>query len=286
MALDGSRIPPSDDSRLPNPTLGADGVLRFAAACQAAANEYVRPTDSVRVTAAAWRILGAYPASAMVVLVPRLASVLRQVAQRTLGISYWGPSVQACNRRTGPRDRAVQALDILLRMYSRPSITLETIARHEVSNWVQPTDYDRSISCEINVYTNCCGSTSADDSDTVLAELTPYTTVGSDTGNYYWNGIRRRDVWYQIWHSNSTPWDRMGTISEWFGVLSNPCNYEIQKAVGSVNSSGQFLDTYYSAITDPACAVLATQEYRLSTSANQMILQQTWRWDNTGIWRQ
>jgi hypothetical protein len=121
---------------------------------------------------------------------------------------------------------------------------------------------------------------------TLFAELTPYATVGSDTGNYPWNGLTRRDIWYQIWHSNSTAWTRGGQIMETFLVQSNPCNYEIQQGVGAVNSSGQFLDTYYANITDPACAVTATQQYRLSTSAYQMILEQVWRWDTSGIWRQ
>jgi hypothetical protein len=38
-------------------------------------------------------------------------------------------------------------------------------------------------------------------------------------------------------------------------VLSNPCSLQIQQGVlGAVNTNGQYLDTYYSRISDPTCA--------------------------------
>jgi hypothetical protein len=160
-------------------------------------------------------------------------------------------------------------------------------ATYSVSGYTQPKDYDRIVSCEINVGTTCCGSASGSDSMTLFAELTPYVAVASDTENYIWNNVHRRDIWYQIWHANSAQaWTRRGTISETITIQSNPCEYEVQLGVGSVNARGQFLDSYYSPMEDPACIVTGTQQYRLSTSGYQMILAQAWRWDYTGVWRQ
>lgn len=160
-------------------------------------------------------------------------------------------------------------------------------ATYSVSGNTQPKDYDRTVSCEIYVDTTCCGSASGSDSMTLFAELTPYVTVASDTENYVWNSVHRRDIWYQIWHANSVQtWTRRGEISETISIQSNPCGYEVQLGVGNVNPNGQFLDSYYSPMEDPACIVTATQQYRLTTSGYQMILEQAWRWDYTGIWRQ
>jgi hypothetical protein len=55
---------------------------------------------------------------------------------------------------------------------------------------------------------------------------------------------------------------------------------------GSVNTYGQFLDTYYSGITGPTCSVTAQQSYTLSTAGYARVHEQTWRFDNTGVWRQ
>jgi hypothetical protein len=77
-----------------------------------------------------------------------------------------------------------------------------------------------------------------------------------------------------------------GQVTEQFSVITNPCGLAIQQGTGNVNTSGQFLDTYFSDITDPGCAVVADQSYRLSTHGASTILQQRWRWDTTGVWRQ
>jgi len=62
----------------------------------------------------------------------------------------------------------------------------------------------------------------------------------------------------------------------------------VQKGLsGSVNTNGQFLDTYYSPIRDPACVVHLDQKYRLTT-ANLITIHEIhyWRFDTSGIWRQ
>jgi hypothetical protein len=103
--------------------------------------------------------------------------------------------------------------------------------------------------------------------------------------------------------SDSTRWDKGGSVTEnWQPLallssnrwseetgqitLSNPCNYQMDQGVfGSVNTNGQFPDTYYSRVTDPSCAMMSVQRHILD-KAYQVINEQTWRHDNTGVWRQ
>ena len=149
-----------------------------------------------------------------------------------------------------------------------------------------PADYIRNLRCEINVSCVGCNSVSASDSEDLYPELAPSVTVGSDTGNWWWNDMWRRDIWYQIHHWNNQPWSKGGQVTEQFFVLSNPCGLAIQQGTGNVNTNGQFLDTYFSDITDPGCTAVADQHYRLSTHGASTILEQRWRWDTSGVWRQ
>jgi hypothetical protein len=153
---------------------------------------------------------------------------------------------------------------------------------------VPPADYTRRIYCSIDVQDDSSpfASASGGDARDVFPELTPYAAISTDTGNYDYLGSRRRDIWFQIYHSNSTPWDKRGSVTEAWQVLSNPCNLQIQQGVsGAVNTNGQYLDSYYSRITDPTCAMSATQRHTLDTAGYQVIFEQTWRFDNTGVWR-
>lgn len=154
---------------------------------------------------------------------------------------------------------------------------------------IAQADYTRRIQCAISVMDDSSPYNSASGADArdVYPELTPYVSEGSDTGNYDWNGRHRRDIWYQIWHSDSTRWDKGGSVTEDWQASSNPCELNIDTGLsGSVNSYGQFLDTYYSGITNPACTLLADQSYTLDKAGYARIHEQTWRFDNTGVWKQ
>jgi hypothetical protein len=159
-------------------------------------------------------------------------------------------------------------------------------ATYQVSGTAGAVDYIRTISCEINVSCSGCNSVSAGDSEEIYPELSPNVSVGSDSQNWWWNDMWRRDIWYQIKHFNGIAWTRGGQVTEQFFVLSNPCGMAIQQGSSPVNGSGQFLDTYFADIEDPGCTAVADQHYRLSTAGASSILEQRWRWDNTGIWRQ
>jgi hypothetical protein len=103
--------------------------------------------------------------------------------------------------------------------------------------------------------------------------------------------MKRRDLWYQIWDAQSNAWRYGGTVTEEFSYLSNPCNLTITQGLGgAVNGNAQFSDVYYSNLAgpppQPQCALTAIQRYKLSSAYNAMILEQTWRWDTTGVWRQ
>lgn len=159
-------------------------------------------------------------------------------------------------------------------------------ATYSVYGTVPAADYIQNLHCQINVSCLGCSSVSAGDSEEIYPELTPYITDGSDSGNWWWNNMWRRDIWYQMWHHNSTPWSQGGTITEQFSVLSNPCNLAIFQGTGApVNGSGQFLDTYFSDV-DLGCEAVADQWYRHSKVGASVIHEQRWRWDTTGVWRQ
>ena len=46
------------------------------------------------------------------------------------------------------------------------------------------------------------------------------------------------------------------------------------------------LTPYITPGSDTGNYTVARQQYRLSTSGYQMLLEQLWRWDTGGIWRQ
>lgn len=157
---------------------------------------------------------------------------------------------------------------------------------NSISTTVPAADYIRTLQCQINVSCSGCSSVSAGDSEEIYPELTPYISDGSDSGNWWWNNMWRRDIWYQMWHHNSTPRSQGGQITEEFSVLSNPCNLTIfQGNNAPVNGSGQFLDTYFSDV-DLGCEAVADQWYRHSKVGASVIHEQRWRWDATGVWSQ
>ena len=58
---------------------------------------------------------------------------------------------------------------------------------------------------------------------------------------------------------------------------------------GTVNSSGQFVDSYWDdveGIANPACTYEGEQSYVLSTASFLTVHRQRWRFDTTGIHRQ
>ena len=61
--------------------------------------------------------------------------------------------------------------------------------------------------------------------------------------------------------------------------------FQTARVVVAQSANGQFLDTYYSGVL-VGCEVTATQTYTLDKASNRQVLQQTWRFDNTGVWRQ
>jgi hypothetical protein len=149
---------------------------------------------------------------------------------------------------------------------------------------VTASDHDISVEC----YVDGAG-VSVSDSAIVPAEETPYTEIASDTGDYPWgDDATRRDIWYQIRRTNGQAWPYRGQVVEDVQPLSNPCNFQIETGQQQADSSGRFLDTYY---TSPLfkwpnnCDVVAWQFYRLSTASYNIIRTQrvTWAYMSTTI---
>jgi len=93
-----------------------------------------------------------------------------------------------------------------------------------------------------------------------------FTVCRSWGQSWWWNDRWRRDIWYQIYHQDGRTWSRGGDVWEEWHRWYNPCALSIETAIGTVNPSGQFLDTYYSAIRDPACVVdsrISWEEFKL-----------------------
>ena len=65
----------------------------------------------------------------------------------------------------------------------------------------------------------------------------------------------------------------------------NPCNLEIVTALGTVNSFGQFSDTYFANNIDAKCAYEGEQSYQLSTANYLTIKRELWRFDTSGVHR-
>jgi hypothetical protein len=140
--------------------------------------------------------------------------------------------------------------------------------------WVEAEDHDRSVSCEVHVRDDY-GSAQGSESATIVAEDTPHVEIASDSGDSAWNGVTRRDIWYQIRRSNGAIWPFRGTVSETMTTVSNPCNIGVQTGSRQgVSAVGQFPDTYFTSTRNGPpeyCTVELEQRYTLSTSNNSVI---------------
>jgi hypothetical protein len=117
-------------------------------------------------------------------------------------------------------------------------------------------------------------------------EPLPYITQQSDTGSQ-WNSEQQRytrSLWYQVWKPDSTPWTAGGTVTENWVYYNNPCNYEIQTGVGSLNQNGQYPDTLVTAVGQPTtCPVSAEQSHFILSVTTQRLYNQAWQFSSSGI---
>jgi AraC-like DNA-binding protein len=122
----------------------SDAMFRFVTHCQMAACEYAKPTDSVRVCTAAWGIIRSWPGARDLAVDPRVASVLVDIARRTLDPLQWAPTPFALDPRPTPAQRAAEVLDTLIRSYRCRCLSLATLSRQlEIS----PAHLCRVLSC-------------------------------------------------------------------------------------------------------------------------------------------
>jgi hypothetical protein len=154
-------------------------------------------------------------------------------------------------------------------------------ATYQVSEWVQPSVHDRTISCDIYV-SDLNGSTSASDSAHIPGQPGPYVVINSDTGTVSTTDaqgrtIHRRDIWWQILNSvqDQTAWTHGGNITESFSNPWNPCGIPLVQAGAPkpVNGAGQFSDTYWTSwqMCSQGCGAAMTQKYALSSYGNQTV---------------
>jgi len=123
----------------------------------------------------------------------------------------------------------------------------------------------------------------------VIPGLRPYAYAASDTGNWQWQGLIRRDIWYQILNWDSSVWHYRGSVHEQYYDIVNPCGITFEEGIGAaVDDVGRYLDTYYTRLNNPPrpeCAYSATQRYTLDTAFYRTLLEQRWRWDTSGVWK-
>ena len=159
-----------------------------------------------------------------------------------------------------------------------------------ITRYVDATADDMTVNCDATfTFSGSFNQVITRQAAAVIPGLRPYAYAASDTGNQPWQGIIRRDIWYQIMNSDSTPWLFRGYVSEQFYDEVNPCG--ISHEMGApylVDEVGRYPDTYYTRLNNPPrpeCAYSATQRYTLDTAFYRTILEQRWRWDTSGVWK-
>jgi hypothetical protein len=123
-----------------------------------------------------------------------------------------------------------------------------------------------------------------------IVGVRPVATAVSDTGNQLWpDGRIGRHIWYEV-SDRGELWTWRGTVTEEFVNQTNPCNLEIRIGQHPVNDLGQFPDTLFSGLNTPPrpeCAIVATQIMKLDKApTGHVLLEQRWRWDTSGVWKQ
>ncbi len=236
-------------------------------------------------------LIGSYPAGAQTIMelssdrvIPGPAPIYRTVGCLFTGF-YFGLPVSAV--------MSVQAATLQQPVVQVFPTTWDVIyASMEVS--IPDNGEEIAVSCYLTVINewNGAGIDQLSNQLTLAPLPIPGVVVTQDSQNVPWNGIIRRDIWYQIYYAGSeVPWQRGGSVTEEWVALTNPCEMviAIAQAPKPVSQSGQLLDTYYSDLNGPPprpeCAVNADQRYRLDTVYNRVILEQSWRFDPAGVWR-
>ena len=105
----------------------------------------------------------------------------------------------------------------------------------------------------------------------IVRRPAPRMAVASDSGMQPFNGVHKRDVWWNVTDKNTNlQWPRGGRVTEDVTIWHNPCYLPFVKASLStdLNSNAQFPDQY---ITHPSmcsenCQVGAVQRYSLSST--------------------
>jgi hypothetical protein len=150
---------------------------------------------------------------------------------------------------------------------------------------VPSVDYERPVACYAMapaVWAAAYGS--------IAVWQTPREEISWEGFSYWWDGRFRRDVYYQVWHFDGAPWQRGGEIWEEWAIWHNPCNIGFQRNLlgASLDNFGRFVDSYVTVNGGQplGCEVIGDQQYRLTSSAYQVIGGHRWRFDNSGIWRQ
>lgn len=158
-----------------------------------------------------------------------------------------------------------------------------------MTTFVNATVNDMTVTCDAMFTFSTFNQVIFRQTSAVVPGLRPYAYAASDTGNWGWQGLIRRDIWYQILNSDSSVWHYGGLVNEQFYNIVNPCGVTFEEGIGAtVDGVGRFLDTYYTRLNNPprpGCAYSATQRYTLDTAFNRTLLEQGWRWDTSGVWK-
>jgi len=156
-----------------------------------------------------------------------------------------------------------------------------------ITTLVDATVDDMRITCDAMFTFSTFNQVIFRQASAVNPGLRPYAYAASDTGNWDWQGLIRRDIWYQILNWDSSIWNYGGSVDEQFYDIVNPCGISFLEGDGAtVDGVGRYLDTYYTRLNNPPrpeCAYSATQRYTLDTAFYRTLLEQRWRWDSSGV---